>query len=50
MLNGKLKSHQDLWEALVRVEKMFATMDDKVCNLKHMRFVCMRHLEHQLLQ
>ena len=30
MLNGKLKGHQDLWQALVRVEKMFATMNDEV--------------------
>ena len=33
MLNGKLKGHQDLWQALVRVEKMFATMDDEVHQL-----------------
>ena len=34
MLNGKLKGHQDLWQALVRVEKMFATMKDEVRQLE----------------
>lgn len=30
MLNGKLKDHQELWQALVKVEKMFATVPDEV--------------------
>ena len=30
MLNGKLKGHQDLWQALVTVEKMFATKPEEV--------------------
>jgi len=30
MLNGKLKSHFELWNALLQVEKMFDTMDDEV--------------------
>ena len=30
MLNGKLKSHFELWDALLQVEKMFDTMDDEV--------------------
>lgn len=30
MLNGKLKDHQELWQALVKVEKMFATVLDEV--------------------
>ena len=34
MLNGQLKGHQDLWQALVRVEKMFAAMDDEVMQLE----------------
>lgn len=29
MLNGKLKDHQELWQALVKVEKMFATVPDE---------------------
>ncbi|DBB12256.1 hypothetical protein WJX82_005134 [Trebouxia sp. C0006] len=29
MLNGKLKSHFELWNALLQVEKMFDTMDDE---------------------
>lgn len=30
MLNGKLKSHFELWDALLQVEKMFDTIDDEV--------------------
>ena len=30
MLNGKLKSHFQLWDALLKVEKMFETVDPEV--------------------
>ena len=30
MLNGKLESHFELWDALLQVEKMFDTMNDEV--------------------
>ena len=30
MLNGKLKSHYELWDALLKVEKMFDTTDNEV--------------------
>ena len=30
MLNGKLKSHFQLWDALLKVEKLFETKDAKV--------------------
>lgn len=30
MLNGKLKSHFELWDALLEVEKMLETTDDEV--------------------
>lgn len=30
MLNGKLKSHDELWQALLEAEKLFATKDPQV--------------------
>ena len=30
MLNAKLKTHYELWDALLQVEKLFDTKDDQV--------------------
>lgn len=40
MLNGKLKSHFELWDALLQVEKMFDTMDDEVSIIAIFIFSC----------
>lgn len=55
MLNGKLKSHNDLWYALLEAEKLFATKDPQVpiccipifayrLNVLH----CLLYMEHLL--
>ena len=31
MMNGKLKSHKDLWKALLDAEKLFSGKDPQVC-------------------
>ena len=40
MLNGKLKGHQELYQALVKVENMFATMNHEVCMPMHLICMC----------
>lgn len=35
MLNGKLKSHYQLWDALLKVEKIFETKDDEVTTVSN---------------
>ena len=41
MLNGKLKSHFELWDALLNVEKMLETTDDEVADAETtMHFAC----------
>ena len=47
MLNGKLKSHFELWDALLQVEKMFDTMNDEVSIMPKYSIVCVQHATAQ---
>jgi mannitol/fructose-specific phosphotransferase system IIA component (Ntr-type) len=49
MLNGKLKSHFELWDALLQVEKMFDTMDDEVIIMP--KYFCLSYVfQHAIPQ